>query len=255
MERYTRDKVALRVLNTLVFAVLLFVNIKFSFFSGDKSFINNIDMKFFMSPYKILYVLNFVSLIFMTIFVIVQISSSTYGMKKKVVADYNIFVILIFIFMILHIFFFSQKRYAMASLYIFLSLVFNTIIYIKAQNMKKYMYNDEVRVFVYPFCMFCSWNLSMFLMTFNLMLNTKIEMGSSIFVIFAVIELILIIASSISVLFFYKDKIFIFIQSLYLIAVAIGTKLNDYFMPIGYLCFLSLVLILVSLYKFENRKK
>lgn len=212
------------------------------------------DIKFFMSPYKALYILNFISIIYMTIFIIVQIDSSSHGIKKKVVESYHIFIILTFITMILHLLFLSQKKYAISSLYIFLSLVFNIIIYIKAQNMKRYMYNDEVKVFVYPFSVSTSWIFIMFFMTLNLMFDKNIAQGSSLFVVFAVIELILILIASIAVLFFYKDKIFVVLQVLYLVAVATGTKLNGYFMPIGYLCFLTIVLIFVCLYKFEKKK-
>ncbi|WP_242822033.1 hypothetical protein [Peptoanaerobacter stomatis] len=255
LEHYSRDRVLLRILNTVFFAVLLFINIRLSFFSGDKSFVNYADIKYFMSPYKFLYILNFVSLLYMAVFVIVQIDSSSHGIKKKVVENYSFFLILAFIFMGMHLYFLIQKKYSFAFLYIIIGTLLTAILYIKSQNMKRYMYNDEIRVFVYPFSVFFAWNAIMLFMTFNIMFKSSLVIGSTISIILAFIQLIIIVAISIGVLYFFRDTIFIVIQLLYLLTVAVNTGLNDYFMPVGYLCFLSIILVFVFLYRTKKRKK
>ena len=255
MEHHSRDRILLRILNTVFFAVLLFINIKLSFFSGDKSFIHYADIKYFMSPYKFLYILNFISLVYMSVFVIIQLDSSSHGIKKKVVENYSFFLMLTFIFMGMHLYFLIQKRYSLAFLNIIIANALTVILYIKSQNMKRYMYNDEVRVFVYPFSVFFAWNAIMLFMTFNIMFKSSLVIGSTISIIFAFVQLFIIVAISICALCFFRDTIFIVIQLLYLLTVAVNTGLNDYFMPVGYLCFLSIILVFVFLYRTKKRKK
>lgn len=255
MEYHSRDKVIIRIFNALLFTVLLALTVGFSFFYGDKSLINYLELNFYMAPYKLAYVFHAVTLVSMAMFVFLQLGSSTYGMRKKVTENYSYLTPASFLCMIFHIYFLNIRKYKIAVVFAFILLVLTILIYIKAQDMKKYMYNDEINMYVSPFSIFVSWNLSLLLITVNIMLTDNLTVNSSPFVIVATLELLIILLLSIFNLFIYKDKIFVIIQAVYLICLAVNTQINGYFMPVGYLCFLAIVVLGVFWFKMFNKNR
>jgi len=255
MEYHSRDKVFIRLLNALLFVVLTVVTVRFSFFYGGKSLIKYLDLNFYMAPYKLTYIFHAITFIVMAIFVVMQLGSSSYGMKKKVTENYSFLTPASFLCMIIHIYFLNIRNFKVSAVFAFILLVLTSIIYIKAQGMKRFMYNDEINMYVCPFSIFVSWSLSLLLITVNIMLTDNLMINSKPFVIIATLELILILALSILVLFLYKDKIFILVQAVYLICLAVNTQINGYFMPVGYLCFLSIVVLGVFWFRIFNKNR
>jgi len=117
------------------------------------------------------------------------------------------------------------------------------------------MYNDEINMYVCPFSIFVSWSLTLLFITVNIMLTDNLTINSNAFVIIATIELMMILSLSILVLFMYKDKIFVLVQAVYLICLAVNTQINGYFMPVGYLCFLSVVVLGVFWFRIFNKNR
>jgi hypothetical protein len=255
MEYHSRDKVFIRLLNALLFVVLAVVTVRFSFFYGAKSLINYLDLNFYMAPYKVTYIFHAISFIAMMIFVILQLSSSSYGIKKKVTENYSYLTPASFLCMIIHIYFLNIRNFKISAVFAFILLLLTSAIYIKAQAMKRFMYNDEINMYVCPFSIFVSWSLSLLFITVNIMLTDNLTINSNAFVIIATIELMMILSLSILVLFMYKDKIFVLVQAVYLICLAVNTQINGYFMPVGYLCFLSIVVLGVFWFRIFNKNR
>lgn len=256
LEHYSRDKVILRIANTVFFILLTAAMIKYSFFSGEKSFIKYLDFNYYMSPYKAIYLIGVVFMIAMSTFVMAQVDSSSHGIKKKVIEEYSFFIVMSFILMIGHLYFFINRSFKIATMFIFISFLINVVIYIKSQLMKKYMYNDEIRVFVYPFSVSLFWSIMVNTMSFNVMINNNmVKHTSKLFIVFGILELLYLLLACIPALIFFKDRIVSFFTILYLALLCVNTYFNKYFMPIGYLCFLSIILIVVFWFKAFNNKK
>lgn len=255
MEYHSRDKVFIRLLNALLFVVLAVVTVRFSFFYGAKSLINYLDLNFYMAPYKVTYIFHAITFIAMMIFVFLQLGSSSYGIKKKVTENYSYLTSASFLCMIIHIYFLNIRNFKISAVFAFILLLLTSAIYIKAQAMKRFMYNDEINIYVCPFSIFVSWSLTLLFITVNIMLTDNLTINSNAFVIIATIELMMILSLSILVLFMYKDKIFVLVQAVYLICLAVNTQINGYFMPVGYLCFLSIVVLGVFWFRIFNKNR
>ena len=256
LEHYSRDKVILRIANTVFFILLTAVMIKYSFFSGEKSFIKYLDFNYYMSPYKAIYLIGVIFMIAMSTFVMAQVDSSSHCIKKKVIEEYIFFIVMSFMLMIGHLYFFINRSFKIATMFIFISFLINVVIYIKSQLMKKYMYNDEIRVFVYPFSVSLFWSIMVNIMSFNVMINNNmVKHTSKLFIVFGILELLYLLLACIPTLIFFKDRIVAFFTILYLALLCVNTYFNKYFMPIGYLCFLSIILIVVFWFKAFNNKK
>ena len=244
LEHYSRDKVILRIANTVFFILLTAAMIKYSFFSGEKSFIKYLDFNYYMSPYKAIYLIGVVFMIAMSTFVMAQVE------------EYSFFIVMSFMLMIGHLYFFINRSFKIATMFIFISFLINVVIYIKSQLMKKYMYNDEIRVFVYPFSVSLFWSIMVNIMSFNVMINNNmVKHTSKLFIVFGILELLYLLLACIPALIFFKDRIVAFFTILYLALLCVNTYFNKYFMPIGYLCFLSIILIVVFWFKAFNNKK
>ena len=251
MEYHSRDKVFIRLLNALLFVVLTVVTVRFSFFCGAKSLINYLNLNFYMAPYKVAYIFHLITFVAMMIFVFLQLGSSSYGIKKKVTENYSYLTPASFLCMIVHIYFLNIRNFKISAVFAFILLLLTSAIYIKAQAMKRFMYN----MYVCPFSIFVSWSLSLLFITVNIMLTDNLAINSNAFVIIATIELMMILSLSILVLFMYKDKIFVLVQAVYLICLAVNTQINGYFMPVGYLCFLSIVVLGVFWFRIFNKNR
>ena len=79
--------------------------------------------------------------------------------------------------------------------------------------------------------------------------------SSAFRVTMAIAQLLFIIALCGFVLWIFTDKIFPINTLLYLVAVCASSYLNGYFMPVGYLYFLTIIVILVIIYKVNKAQK
>lgn len=256
LEHYSRDKIILRVLNTLSF-IGIFAFVSYTLFRHDDYNIYKIlfNILFFLSPYKYMYVIGIVSVIMQGIFIVVQLDSSSHGIKKRVIENYGWLLFLGNIFTLGWMYFFSNKSFGISLIFAVFTAIFYNLLYIKSQILKKYMYNDEQNVFVKPFSII-TMTANMFLLTnLNIYLNTFVKTSESIIVIISLIEITIIVLITCLILYFFKDKIITFLNLIYLVMILIQRIFDNDFMPLGYICFLAIVVIVVFMYKILRKKR
>ncbi|MBS6062264.1 hypothetical protein [Criibacterium bergeronii] len=256
MEFYSRDKVYIRVITGVIFLLFLGV-IGFNiFFDGINNFISKIQVKYFMAPNFVVLLLYLINILYLAGYTIIQLESSKYGMKKRVIDNYLFYPAFMFVFMGLNFHFILNDHYKLAATASVFYFLISVIIYYKAQRLRPYMYNDEVRAFLVPFANNLSWSLVLLFMSLNLMFESMGSYESSAFrVTMAIVQLLFIIALCGFVLWIFTDKIFPINTLLYLVSVCASSYLNGYFMPVGYLYFLTIIVILVIIYKVNKAQK
>lgn len=256
MEFYSRDKIYVRVITTLAFIALVIVGIYYFYFANGNSLLEHLNHKYFMSPHYAIFIVYIVYMFMMFIYTIVQIEPAKYGIKKRVNDRYMLFPAITFLFLALNTHFIMNSMFKTATLAAFMSLANAIIVYIRADSIKTYMYDDELRTFVKPFAVAVSWNIILVFMSANMTFQSAGAYASTAFkVTMCFLQLLIIILVSTVGLKIFSDKIFSYVLILYMIAVTVSTFLDGYFMPIGYAYFLAVIVVCVIFYKNEKAKK
>lgn len=256
IEHYSRDKILLRVLNTLSF-VGLFAYVCYTLFSHSNYNIGKIffNQTFFLSPFNYTYIIGIFAIIMQGIFIIIQLDSSSHGIKKRVIENYGFSLFLGNIFTIVWMYLFTTKSFKLSLISIFLATLGYDFLYIKANILKKYMYNDERAVFVNPFSVIMVVMNIFLIANLNIVINNICENFVVILTVISLIEIILIIAVSVLTLYFFEDKIVSSLNLVYLAMLIAERIIEDNFMPLGYVCFLAIIVIFVFMYKILKKKR
>lgn len=255
MEHYSKDKVILRILNLISFLLLAAGSAGTALRAfGGRIYDVFYKAEFIMSPVKYFHFIYFASLAYMAAFIFVQMDSREHGTCKRVIENYGVLSPLAFIFVVfwgLSLEFLNSKM--LTAVIILAALLFSAVLYIKSQQLKKYLYSDEEAIFVSPFSMFTALLFILFLMNFsNLFSKTQ---GSIDLIVISVIIIVLSVAAGALAMIFLKDKIFAVVQIIYLVCALVQRRFDGEFMPVGYTCFLGIIIIMFVWYRVFAKKK
>lgn len=254
MEHYSRDRVVLRVLNLITYLIMLIAVGGVFLKKWGPNFYKIFEKSdFIMSPVKYMNVIYIAGLLFLAGFIIVQLDSREHGTGKRVIENYGFATIVSFIFVTIWGVLLLKSYLLLSFLAIMVSLFTAIVIYVKAHQLKNYMYNDEIAVFVMPFSSYVSLVLTLFLTTIGILL-TNVQFGRVQNIVFSCIMVLISIGLSVISQIKFKDKIFVIVQIFYLIAIAIQRWIAKDFMPMGYICFLAVIAILIVYYKVFGSK-
>lgn len=257
MERYSRDKLYLRILNTVSYMLVVFSTLSTGLGYWNEGFLSFlINGNFLMSAVKYAYFLIPFSLLALGFFILSQLDTKDHGTQKRVLENYGFFAILSFIFSFLWQNFMHRQEMVISLICFIFSVFFSLVIFVKGQKLKKYLYDDEVLILINPFSMYYSSQIILLLVHIGIMLSNGNEISNLHQMIISLVMVLFLSMSSVAIYLIYNDVIYPISQILYLAAIAINNYLQGSFMPMGYICFLAILVIFGGFYKkYRDKKK